>query len=519
MTIKLYNTLTRKKEDFVPIDPDLVKIYSCGPTVYGEPHVGNFRAFMLADILRSVITHVWWYDVKHVMNITDVWHLTDDGDQGEDKMEKWSRLTWKTVRELARYYENNFVSYMHKLNIADFDELPRATEHMLQQIQMVQTLTDKWYTYSIDGDGIYMDTSKIDDYGKMADLDVEGMNAAHRWDGEQIDISSKKSATDFALWKYSPCESKRQMEWIYTGERAWFLILDTLDDLPEDTSLDHFIQQHMYVLRDDLTEEELESRGFPGWHIECSAMAVEHLGEHIDIHTGGVDHVSVHHTNEIAQSECCYGCEKWVNYRLHQQFLNVDGGKMSKSKWDDLSVPGIMDKGIDPLDLRYFYFTWHYRSFLDFTREALKSAATSRKNLISKLVTHLKLTDLESWDTYVGMDLYMSLWAVISDDLDTVKTLSLMHTASKKPSCEDVVDILLFDQHVTKLWLLEWVREQLLLQSFEVEIPQDIQKLADERAQAKANKNYELSDELRNRLYMLWRVIKDIAWGYELKPK
>lgn len=275
----------------------------------------------------------------------------------------------------------------------------------------------------------------------------------------------------------------------------------------------------MYVLRVDLRDDESQSVWFPGRHIECSAMAVEHLGTQIDIHTGGVDHISVHHTNEIAQSECCYGCKQWVNIWMHQQFLNVDGGKMSKSKWDDLSVPWIIARGIDPLDLRYFYFTGHYRSFLDFSRQALDNARTSRLNLITKLSTQLTLKDLEDRETYTWKDLYTALWATIADDLDTVKTLALMHTASKSGNAGDVLDILMFDQQVTKLWLLDGVRTALLLLWVQVEIPAEITELAEERAQAKANKNYSLSDELRNRLYLLWRIIKDVAGWYELTEK
>lgn len=514
MNITLYNTLTRTKELFTPIDPKLVKIYSCGPTVYGEPHIGNFRAFMLADLLRSVVVHVWGYPVKHVMNITDVWHLTDDGDQWEDKMEKWARREQTTVRKLARMYEKNFLEYLTKLNIEPFDVIPRATEHMTQQINMVKTLTTKWYTYVIPDDGIYIDTKKVEQYGKLANLDFDGMSGDFRDDGAKIDVSHKRNATDFAIRKFSPQDQTRQMEWIFDWDRAGSLLID--EESPAEWTL-------QAAHRATLTQQEQATRWFPGWHIECSAMAIEHLWDHIDIHTWGVDHIPVHHTNEITQSECCLWTDKWVNYRLHQQFLNVDGGKMSKSKWDNLSVPWVLAKGVDPLDLRFFYFTGHYRSFLDFTRESLTNAKKTRHNIIKKITTHLTkssdvtLDDLKSWLTrFKPWEFHTKLSESIADDLDTVKTLASINTALKTGRCWDMVDILLFDQSVLKLWLKQWVID--LLETPLIQAPQSIIDLADQRLQSKNQKDYTSADTLRDKITAAWWVVKDTPDWYDLTP-
>lgn len=499
---------------FVPIDPKLVKIYSCGPTVYGEPHIGNFRAFMLADLLRSVVEMVGWYDVKHVMNITDVWHLTDDGDHGEDKMEKWAKRENKTVRELARMYEKNFLEYLWKLNIKPFDVNPRATEHMKQQIDMVQTLSQKWYTYEIPWDGIYVDTKKVENYWKLANLDIDWMNAEYRAEWAMIDISWKRNPTDFSIWKFSPANEKRQMEWVFSWDRMWALIIDEVS--PTQWILDT-------VKRTDLTDRETLTKGFPWRHIECSAMAIEHLWAHIDIHTWWVDHIPVHHTNEITQSECCLWTDKRVNYWLHQQFLNIDGGKMSKSKGDDLSIPWVLAKWIDPLDLRYFYFTWHYRSFLDFTRESLENAKRTRKNIIKKLATHLTessdatLQDLKNWLTrFKPREFYTKLSEIIADDLDTVKTLAAINTALKAGKCWDMIDILTFDRDVLKVWLTQWVIE--LLEASPAKVPQSVIELAQQRLEAKQSKNYTTADTLREQIIQAGRAVKDTADGFEILP-
>jgi len=512
MQITLYNTLTRSKDQFVAIDEEnkKVKLYTCGPTVYGDPHIGNMRAYMFVDLLKSVLTHIWWYEVNSVMNITDVWHLTDDGDQWEDKMEKGAKRENKTVWQVARMYEENFKKYSNELQITPPATYTRATEYMMQQIQMVQTLTKKWFTYIIPGDGVYMDTSKVDDYGKLAQLDFEGMNSDHRVDGAKIDSNKKNNLSDFALWKYSREWEDRSMERVYTWDRAWYMIVQ------DDFDLERFVSQSDYqwdlqvVKKSQLTEQELLSHGFPGWHIECSAMASELLGDHIDIHTGWVDHISVHHTNEIAQAECSLWFTKWVNRWMHGQFLQIWGSKVSKSKWDDLSVAGIIAKGYDPLDLRYFYFTGHYRSFLDFTREAMDAAKSSRENLIKKINKSLKWDKiLQTWD------LYNKISTLLADDLDIVSAFSEINSVLATPSEQDIHDILRLDDDVFKLWLKQWVKS--LLQKSQQQAPKDIEDLAQQRIQAKSNKNYELADSLRDKISDAGWIVKDTAGGFELE--
>lgn len=279
----LFNTLTRKKEKFVPLKDKLVTMYNCGPTVYERPHIGNLRAYIFADTLRRVLEFNG-YKVKQIINITDVGHLTSDADTGEDKIEKSAQEKQKSAFEIARFYEDLFKQDLNKLNIKKPFKFPRATEHIKEMINLVQILEKKGYTYKT-SDGIYFDTSKFKNYGKLAGLDKKNLKP-----GARVEVNpEKKNPYDFALWKFSPKDVKRQMEW----KSPWGI-------------------------------------GFPGWHIECSAMAMKYLGTTLDIHTGGIDHIDIHHTNEIAQSESATG-KKFVRYWLHCNFLMVEGQKMSKS--------------------------------------------------------------------------------------------------------------------------------------------------------------------------------------------
>lgn len=495
MDIILYNTAHRQKELFSPIDKEVVRLYSCWPTVYADPHIGNMRAYVFVDFLKSTLMHVWKYTVDHVMNITDVWHLTDDGDQGEDKMEKWARREKKTVRELARMYEDHFIQYSNALAITPPRIYTRATEYIKAQIDMVHTLIQKWYTYVIPEDGIYMDTSKVENYGKLAQLDFAGMNSDHRGDGSKIDSSKKRNLSDFALRKFSPQDEQRAMEWIFEGPRSGVLLTEWL--------------------RDSLDEQEQSTRGFPWWHIECSAMATAELWSKIDIHTWWVDHITVHHTNEIAQAECSLWCSEWVKRWMHVQFLQIDGGKVSKSKWDDLSIPGIVAQWYDALDLRYFYMTGHYRSFLDFTWDALTAAKKSRKNLIKKVASFLR-----EWSVITNQPwtLYIAVHTALADDLDTVKTLSLIHTSLHDGlSSSNISDLLLLDETILKLWLADAAKaynDKLQLQA-----PEEIQILAQERFEAKQEKNYTRADELRDAIIDAGWSVKDTADWWTLEKQ
>ena len=471
MQIKLYNTLTREKEDFTPLmqDPnyqgekkDFVGMYSCGPTVYYTPHIGNLRATFTADLIRNVLKY-FGYPVKAVMNITDVGHLVSDGDEGEDKLEKGAKRDGISAWEVAKKYEEIFLTAMNELNIQTFDVMPRATEHIAEQIALVQSLEAKGYTYEVPGDGIYMDTSKVEDYGKLM-----GPNYKKRLEdlraGERVDMKGKKNPTDFALWKFSPTDEKRQME----------------RDSPRGV-------------------------GFPGWHIECSAMSSKYLGEQFDIHHGGADHITIHHPNEIAQSECWFWKKPWVKYRLHNEFLQVDGGKMSKSLGNIYSLEDIKAKGYSPLDLRYFYFKAQYGNFQNFTWEALEQAKNERAGLIKKIQNLTQTSEQASTE-----DWKLRFDEALADNLNTPKLLSELHSALSKSGSELLPLLHELEEKVLKIWLFstETPASQ--------EVPEAIVSLAEQRKQAKSEKNYALADELRIQITQAGWEIKDTKEGYEL---
>ena len=397
------------------------------------------------------------------MNITDVGHLVSDADDGEDKLEKGSRIDGISAWDVAKKYEDIFLNAMQELRIERFDVMPRATEHIQEQIQMVQRLEEKGYTYTIPDDGIYMDTSLVEDYGKLMWANYKkrlaDLNA-----GERVDIWGKRNPTDFALWKFSPRNEKRQME----RDSPWGV-------------------------------------WFPGWHIECSAMASKYLGEQFDIHHGGTDHITVHHSNEITQSECSFWHKPWVKYWLHNEFLQVDGGKMSKSLWNIYSLDDIKAKGYSPLDLRYFYFKAQYSNFLNFTRDALEQAKNERQGLIKKI---RNLTPTE-WDDDFQEKIYVALW----DNLNTPKLLSDIHLALSYPTEQTLSVLKELEDKVLKVWLFDPVIEE------SVEVPEEILHLAEARKQAKTDKNYALADQLRAEILEKWWEVKDSKDGFELIKK
>ncbi len=468
--LQLYNTLTRSKEDFIPLlaDPankkDKVWLYSCGPTVYSTPHIGNFRATFTADLIRNTLKYLG-YPVISVMNITDVGHLVSDADDGEDKLEKWARLESSSAWDIAKKYEELFLSDIAELNIDRFDVMPRATDHIAEQIALVQTLENKGYTYTIEGDGIYMDTSKISDYGKLMGPNYKKRLAdLNAW--ERVEMKGKKNPTDFALWKFSPTDTQRQME-----------------------------------------RDSPRGKGFPGRHIECSAMSSKYLGESFDIHHGGSDHVTIHHTNEIAQSECCFDHKPWVKYRLHNEFLQVDGGKMSKSLGNTYSLKDIKDHGFSPLDLRYFYFKAQYTNFLNFTREALTQAKNERLGLIKKIKNLIQNQDSLS---SVDADLQNKFDQALGDNLNTPKLLTQLHIALSEPHANTLDIVKDLEEKVLKIWLFS------ADDSSDLDIPEQILLLAEQRKQAKTDKNYALADQIRAELLDQWWEIKDTKDGFEL---
>ena len=475
MKLKLFNTLWREKQEFKPIDEKQVGIYTCGPTVYGKPHIWNLRAYIFASTLRNVIENILWIQVKHVVNITDVGHLTDDGDQWEDKLEKASKNEKKTAWDIAKEYENIFYDYLQKLNIK-FDIHPKATEHIQEQIDLIKKLEEKGYTYIIENDGVYMDTSKVKDYGKLLPKGhLDWILACAR-----VQNDKKKNKTDFALWKFSPKDEKRQMEW----DSPWGV-------------------------------------GFPGWHIECSAMSCKYLWERFDIHTWWIDHVPVHHTDEIAQSETAFW-HKWVNYWLHNEFLNLKNWKMSKSLGNVVVLDDIIQKWFNSLVFKYFIYTAHYRSIQDFSWKDLKASEKAYKKLrnkLSSLVSNIKDLKLEGVQNIYKNKL--SGWEMVDyllDDIDTVKLIAyinkFVNNLKEKLSNEDIQVLSLIKYIDDKILKLDLFKE---IEQKKVEIPEDIKQHAEKRWQAKQEKKWEVSDKLRDELLEKWYKILDKKDGYEIE--
>lgn len=331
--MELHNTATRKLERFVPQIENEVSLYTCGPTVYDYPHIGNYSAYVRWDTLARML-HENGYAVDWVMNITDVGHLTTDADEGEDKLQKGAQREGKTAWEIAQFYMDDFMLGLQALNVQTPTHVVRATDHIPEQIALIKTLETKGYTYVID-DGVYFDTSKFKDYGKLAHLDINHLQA-----GARVAFNpQKKNPTDFALWKFTPAGQKRDMEW----DSPW-------------------------------------GKGFPGWHIECSAMSMKYLGTTLDIHTGGIDHLPVHHVNEVAQSESATG-KPFVHYWLHNNHILVEGSKISKSLGNGILLHNLAEQGYDPLDVRMLLLQSHYRTQSNFTMGGLDAARQRRQTL------------------------------------------------------------------------------------------------------------------------------------------
>ena len=465
--LKLYDNYTRSLRLFEPLKPGPVGLYTCGPTVYDYQHIGNFRTFLFEDVLKRVLE---WngYSVVHVMNITDVGHLVSDADEGEDKMEKGSRRTGKSAWEIARLYTDAFLEDMRALNIEPPTHLPGATDHIPEQIAFIADIERKGYTYRT-SDGIYFDTSKQSDYGYLARLDKAGLDA-----GRRVDVGEKRHATDFALWKFSPPGEKRQMEW----PSPWGV-------------------------------------GFPGWHIECSAMAQKYLGDYFDIHCGGEDHIPVHHTNEIAQTEARLdgradippAHRRLANFWMHGYFLLEGDAKMAKSAGEFLRLKSLTDRGCDPLAYRYLCLTAHYRSQLNFTWDALNAAATALDRMREGFhaLPEGGKPDAEFIDRFT---------AEINADLNAPRALAVAWQLLRG----DLVDLSVtkatlaaFDR-VFGLRLAEW-------RPREEAIPDSVRALAVARSAARARRDWPEADRLRSELLAAGWEVEDRADGYALKKR
>jgi cysteinyl-tRNA synthetase len=452
--VKLYNTLTRKKEKLTKKE---VGMYACGPTVYHYAHIGNLRSYIFEDILKRVLLFNG-VKVKHVMNITDVGHLTSDSDTGEDKMLKGARREKKTVWEIAEFYTDAFKRDVKKLNIIKPDIWCKATDHIKEQIEMIQQLEKKGFTYTAGGN-VYFDTSKLKDYGKLARLDLEAETK------ERVEKDPhKKNKHDFVLWFTKSKFLDQEMKW-----------------------------------------KSPYGEGYPGWHIECSAMASKYLGEQFDIHCGGHDLIPVHHTNEIAQSEAAFGKKPWVKFWIHSEFLVLPtGDKMAKSGDNFLTLSVLSEKGIDALDYRYFCLGTHYRNPLMFGYEALEGARTGRKKLVER-VLELKGKGKVS-KKY--LDMFNS---EVSDDLNTPKALAVMWEVVKSSMSDG-------DKYVTLLKFDEVLG--LGLKDLKVEkIPSEILKLAKEREKARSEKDWKKSDELRDEISKKGYLVEDGKDGFEIRVK
>ncbi len=455
--LKLYNTLTRKKEEFQPLKKGKVGLYVCGPTVYWFAHVGNFRTYLFADVLCRAL-EMNDYSLTTVVNITDVGHLTDDEDQGEDKMLVAMRREGKTAFEIAEFYTQAFMKDVEQLNIKPAQEFPKATDHIQEQINMIKLIEKNGFAYTT-SDGVYFDTSKLPEYGVLS-----GQKAEDKKAGARVEMKEKKNPTDFALWKFSPKDQQRDMEW----ESSW-------------------------------------GKGFPGWHIECSAMAEKYLGPTFDIHTGGVDHIAVHHENEIAQAVGANHAQQ-ARFWMHGEYLTVDNGKMSKSLGNLYTIDDLVEKGIDPLSFRYFVLGAHYRTKLNFTWEALEAA----QNALFRLRDIVRDWEAPKDECDKCGKRFKD---AINDDLNTPQALAIVWELvdSDKPSHTKAQTLLKFDE-VLGLGLKEYIAKPLL-------IPDEISALLVEREKVRKEKDWKASDEIREQIKTKGFLVEDTDQGQKLREK
>ncbi len=460
MKLRLFDTYERQVRDFEPLNPGKVGLYACGPTVYNYAHIGNLRTYLFEDILRRVL-ELNGYQVYHVVNITDVGHLTSDADTGEDKMEQGARRAGRSAWDLAAEYTEAFQKDLLLLNALEPNQWCRATDHIPEQIEVIKLIEEKGLSYST-ADGIYFDTSRIADYGHLARLNIEGQQA-----GTRVEVADKRNGTDFALWKFSPTDQQRQMEW----DSPWGV-------------------------------------GFPGWHIECTAMSAKYLGSFFDIHCGGEDHIPVHHTNEIAQSQACYHT-RLANFWMHGYFLQTNQEKMSKSSGEFLRLQTLIGRGIDPLAYRYFCLNASYRSKLTFTWDSLEGFAHALDRL--RTLAH-------EWGPAgeVDADFVERFNSHVNGDLNTPRALGLTWELVKSdvPGATKKATLLYFDQ-VFGLGLADWQPEA----GAEETIPAQIQALAARRQEARSEKNWREADALRDQIQAAGYEIEDAPEGYQIRKR
>ncbi len=466
MAIKLYNTLTREKEEFKPLEDNTVRIYSCGPTVYSYAHIGNFRAYIFMDTLRRVLKYNG-YKLKHVMNITDVGHLESDADEGEDKMEKAARKENKNPYEIAKYYADIFFKDIKRLNIDEPEIIAKATEHIPEMLEFVEGLVKNGYAYET-SKGIYFDISKLDKYPVLSNRKIDEQIA-----GARVDVDEeKRNPYDFALWIKAP--ENHIMKW----ESPWGL-------------------------------------SYPGWHIECSAMGRKYLGDQFDIHTGGIDHIPTHHENEIAQSKGLTG-KIPAKFWMHVEFLQVDGGKMSKSLGNTYTLDQLQEKGIEPLAYKLFCFTAHYRTKLNFTFEIALSNQKALNRLREGFVKHQE--GLENIPEEKIKEYEDKFVEIINDDLNIPTAMGLVWEIIRNPQkSKQYAELLLKFDEVLGLDLIN--SKKYLDDAEKVELPEEILKLVEERKKARENKDWALSDKIRDELKEKGYIVKDTKEGMSIEKE
>jgi cysteinyl-tRNA synthetase len=454
MPLRLHNSLSRAKEELAPLAPPKVGLYTCGPTVYNYQHVGNYRTYVFEDVLVRTLK-LLGYAPYRVMNVTDVGHLTSQGDEGEDKMEVGAAREGKSAWDIAKFYTDAFLADAKALNLLPADVLCRATDNIPEQIALVSRLENMGLVYDT-SDGLYFDTAKLPDYGKlMTRENLEGLKSGARVEAN----AEKRRITDFALWKFSPKDKTRQMEW----DSPW-------------------------------------GKGFPGWHIECSAMAMKYLGDTLDIHCGGIDHVPVHHTNEIAQSEGATG-RPFAKIWVHGEFLLMNNAKMAKSAGGFVKLSDLVERGFSPLDYRYHCFTAHYRKQLDFTWESLEASKTSRRRLAEAARALAAVPPAPGAEDFAGR-----FEEALSDDLNAPAALAVVWDALKSNL-----------SYGAKRDFLDEAESVLALDLFnapaDVVVDPAVADLLDRRETARRAKNFAESDRLRKEIEARGWLVKDTKDG------
>lgn len=466
--LKIYNSLSKNIDSFIPASANQVKVYCCGPTVYGYQHIGNLRTYLFEDVLVKTL-RLLGYAVEHVMNITDVGHLVSDADAGEDKMLLAARREKKKSHEIADYYTAQFFQDSAKLNIRRPDVVCKATEHIQEMIELIQRIEANGYAYVANGN-VYFDVAKFKEYGKMANLDLEKLQAGARIEVDEF----KRSPFDFVLWFTNSKFENQELQW----DSPW-------------------------------------GRGYPGWHIECSAMSMKYLGDQFDIHCGGIDHIPVHHTNEIAQSEAATQ-KPWVNYWMHGQFLTVDGEKMSKSKGNLYLIKDIEERKLDPLAFRYLCLNSHYRAHMNFTWETLENADSGFKRLKRSVVSLLEEVGGAAGAENITANAKQAppafreeFLAALADDLNTAKAMTVLwkFLGDKELGAAEKLNCAIFADQVLGFGVDGWAQEAT------ADLPNEITQLVAAREAARKAKNWTESDRLRDEIKSRGYTIEDSAKG------